>query len=74
MKTLDNKFTGKPMIVANDKAHLLWLIKQEIVLRGNKCSLNHIDISKVTDISHLFDGLNFQGDISEWDVSNIKRM
>jgi hypothetical protein len=77
-------------IVATNKEHLIQLITQEITLNGNKCDLNHIDISKVTDFYRLFSDHDFgkvpydnrqhenfsafNGDISKWDVSNVKDM
>jgi len=81
-KILSNK------IIAKDKEHLKFLIKKEIDKNGLECSLNHIDVSRIKDFSKLFanpsiDALpplyfdvyhKFNGDISQWDVSNAENM
>ena len=50
------------------------IIKQRIKQEGNKADLNDIDVSKITDMSYLFLRTDFNGDISNWDVSNVKDM
>lgn len=56
------------------KKELEKLIKRRIKEQGPNCDLNDIDVSKITDMSYLFEDSNFKGDISKWDVSNVKDM
>ena len=56
------------------KEELRQIIKERIKNEGLECNLNDIDVSKITDMSGLFYGSNFTGDISEWDVSNVENM
>ena len=52
------------------------LIKKLIKERGNEADLNDIDTSEITDMSRLFyeSTFNFNGNISNWDVSNVEDM
>ena len=70
-----------------NKEELVDLIITEIEANGPECSLNHIDVSNITDMSYLFVGgdnieyftghpilSKFNGDISDWDVSSVTDM
>ena len=57
-----------------DKDTLEQLIKYFIKNFGNRCNLNWIDVSNVTDMLMMFQNSEFNGDISNWDVSNVKDM
>src|SRR5574344_1018832 len=81
MKTLKQhifeKLTvAKPTYVLfpKNKEELEEIIESEINKNGNECSLNHINVSKITDMADLFFGSKFNGDISDWDVSNVTNM
>ena len=41
----------KNKIIINDKKHLQTTIEQEISKYGNKCDLNHLDVSAVTEMN-----------------------
>ena len=56
------------------KEELQDIIKQRIEQEGNEVDLNDINVSKITDMSQLFENTNFNGNISDWDVSNVKNM
>ena len=41
---------------------------------GDKCNLNFIDTELITDMSFMFYGSKFNGDISSWNVENVTNM
>ena len=93
MKTL-NTYIQEKLVIKRDKGpkHTLFPESKEELrnmimdeIKNNhynyEISLNHIDTSKITDMSCLFefDGISssmnhFNGDISKWDVSNVTDM
>ena len=58
----------------DDNIDLRSLISNYVILVGNDCSLNWIDVSNVKDMDYTFYGTKFDGDISKWDVSNVENM
>lgn len=66
--------TSKYTLFPKDKKELMHMIDDEVVKNGKNCSLNHIDVSEITDMSTVFRQSVFDGDITEWDVSNVKDM
>ena len=56
------------------KDELKDIIKARIKEQGPECDLNDIDVSLIDDMSYLFDRMNFNGDISKWNVSNVINM
>lgn len=59
------------------KEDLKEIIRDHIDEFGYECNLNDIDTSKITDMHGLFSWTSttgFNGDISEWDVSNVENM
>src|SRR5690554_4668650 len=63
----------KTKIIATNET-IKEIVKNEIKRLGKNANLNHIDTSKVTDMSYLFYDTIFYGDISKWDVSKVENM
>ena len=84
MKTLQNYIIEKILINKNSKIaynyypktkdELEYIINKRIKSEGNKCNLNDIDTSNITDMSSLFEDSEFNGDISKWNVYNVTNM
>ena len=81
MKTLKQYLTERLIIkkkrynykyFPETKKELQEIIRQRIDQEGPEVNLNDIDTSNITDMSCMFFELNFNGDISAWDVSNVK--
>ena len=63
------------IVKANNKKHLMALIKLGIKILGNDGNFNWIDTSEITDMSWLFhNNSKFNGHIELWDVSNVTDM
>jgi len=80
---LSNKIQASK-IVATDE-NIRRILHDEIKRLGSNADLNHIDVSKVTNMDNLFANAiymadfndystEFYGDVSEWNVSNAKTM
>ena len=61
----------KKIICTDETIHRI--VHKEISRLGNDANLNHLDVSAVTDMSYLFSNSQFDGDISNWDVSNVEK-
>ena len=61
------------MLNPANKEELKKIIENSIQTEGPECDLNDIDVSDITDMSGLFNGSKFNGDISKWNVTNTKR-
>lgn len=49
-------------------------IQKELQTQGLQADLNHLDMSAITDMSSLFEDVDFQGNLSSWDTSNVLTM
>jgi surface protein len=88
MKTINTyineklRLTAKPQYTCQpkDSDELRKIILQRIKNDGHECDLNDIDVSKIKYMTFLFDAdyntifKDFNGDVSQWDVSNVENM
>ena len=85
MKTINTYINEKLRLTAKQKytcqpkntRELHRIMVQRIKDEGPECDLNDIDTSKITTMSYLFNKKvfdDFNGDISLWNVSNVKNM
>ncbi len=63
-----------PAVLPPDRESLDILIVQRLDKHGPRANLNDIDVSAVQDLSFLFAGKSFWGDVSQWDTSNATNM
>jgi len=67
-------------VKVKDKAELQKIIEETMKKKGPNCDLNFLDVSAVTDMSMLFGSFDhslmtsFNGNISQWNVSNVSNM
>ena len=69
-----NKNKTNYTLFPKTKEELEEMIYDELEKNGINASLNHIDVSEITDLSRLFNSADINPDISEWDVSNVTNM
>ena len=89
LQNIINKIINNNELTADEKEYVLSLpvacyktnnneiknlIIQCLAIFGNECDLNWIDTSEITNMSRLFFGSHFNGNISKWDVSNVTNM
>ena len=77
MKFSDYLNENTKKLKPTDYYELIEIVKETISKEGNSCNLNFIDTSEITRMPQLFSverTKNFNGDISEWDVSNVYDM
>lgn len=67
--------TKSARVIPQTKDELRDLIINELDRQGPDADLNHIDVSKITNMCMLFDKLNIRNiKIDSWDVSKVTNM
>ena len=69
-----DKIIQKLTLQPQTKEELRDLIWAEMKKKGNRCDLNYIDTSLITDFNCLFQHSKFNGNISGWNVSGVTDM
>lgn len=64
----------KPKYFPESNEELRKLVEDRIKKEGRNVDLNDIDTSKITDMTGIFKDLSFNGNISNWNVSNVTNM
>ena len=68
------KKSVKTAVQPKTKDELKKIIEDTIKEQGFDCDLNFIDTSLIKDMSRLFHGSKFNGNISKWNVSSVENM
>ena len=72
-KNLDTEFSDK--VLVRTKEELRKDIEKQLQIQGPNANLNDLNLYGITDMSHLFEGLNIKNiKIDKWDVSQVKDM
>ena len=58
----------------NNNKDIYNVIRVYLSVAGDKCSLNWIDTSDITDFTGIFTGSDFNGKIDKWDTSKATNM
>lgn len=64
----------KSTVIVQDRDHLVSLLEEHLRTQGSAASLNHLDVSRVTDMSYVFSYSPFNGDVSKWNTSAVQDM
>lgn len=77
-KYLSTKIKHSKIKVNDDNDEIYKVVKSELERLGSDADLNHIDVSKVTSLYHVFHLMDsikdLNPDISKWNVSNVTNM
>jgi surface protein len=75
--TMFNQAWSLEKTIYGDEKNIEKIVKSEIKRLGKSANLNHIDVSRLTNLNagySVFGDTGFKGDISKWDVSNVIHM